>query len=87
MSHGTTGLQHGALQPKDAVNYRPSEKCGMCRFFYAPNSCVKVEGPIAPEAVCTLYELTPKSGPIDGNFFLKERAQPSRPTGPRDPNR
>jgi len=87
MPHGTTGLVAGALQPKNAVNYRPLEKCGLCRFFFAPNSCVKVEGPIAPEAVCILYELTPPEGPMDGEFFLLERSKPSRPAGPRDPNR
>ena len=87
MAHGTTGLVHGALQPKDAVNYRPLEKCAMCMHFYAPNSCTKVEGPIAPEAVCMLYELTPPTGPIDGDFFISEAKNPSRPAGPRDPHR
>jgi len=68
----TTGLAAGALQTKEAVNYRPQEKCGMCMHFYAPNSCVLVQGPIAPEAVCNRYQLKPIQGPIDGEFYVEE---------------
>jgi hypothetical protein len=34
-----------------------------------------------------LFELTEPMGPIDGDFFLKEAANPSRPSGARDPHR
>lgn len=46
---------------KTAVRYvdvapDPSERCGLCDFFLAPNACERVTGIVRPEGWCRLYE-------------------------------
>jgi len=56
---------------KTAVNYRV-ERCGTCDYYRA-GSCIQVEGGIAPEAVCNLWQLRSSNpGGMDAGFYREE---------------
>ena len=50
---------YGGKRPKSEVQYSPASndeyKCGGCRHFMAPSSCVLVMGNISPEGWCKLF--------------------------------
>jgi uncharacterized protein len=56
---------------------RESEHCSICRHFSPPDSCNRVEGPIAPEAWCSLFK---KSLALDEGHF-EESKHPRAPDG------
>lgn len=56
---------------KTAVNYRISERCGHCDSFRG-GLCVNVEGSIAPDTVCDLWQLRSAPTYKDGQFYLDE---------------
>ena len=65
-------LMPGKGLSKEAANYRPHERCGMCMHFYSSSTCDIVDGNIAPDAVCDHWELKPKNEPMDGESYLAE---------------
>ena len=62
------GLVPGAGLTKEDVNYRLHEQCNTCTYFWG-KSCEKVDGNISPDAVCDKWEIKPKDGPKDGEFY------------------
>lgn len=66
------GLVPGKGLNKEEVNYRQHEKCKLCMHFYYPGSCDIVDGNISQDAVCSKWELKPKSEPIHKEFYEAE---------------
>jgi hypothetical protein len=64
------GIQPGARSSKDEVNYRPSEKCGLCTHFQTGH-CDLVEGNIATDAICDKYEIKPATSPYRDKAFFQ----------------
>jgi hypothetical protein len=58
---------------KTDVNYRNAEKCSTCDF-YLNGKCEKVEGNIAGEAICQLWQMRSSSNHdgIHAEFYVQE---------------
>jgi hypothetical protein len=66
--------QSGLQRSKEEAGYEvaggsESERCGNCRSFGAPNSCLKVRGPVSSQDWCELWEPEPASNVIAEMLF------------------
>lgn len=66
------GLMPGKGLNKEEVKYRLHEKCATCMHFYYPSSCDLVDGNISSEAVCSKWEMKPRTEPIHKEFYQEE---------------